>query len=133
VASAVRDALDGLAALEQHAQEVADGFRWNQIGDASRSLVQLVQGTQTMLKLADATARASGTRLRDILTADDLSADRETHIVVHRLLECQEAGDWPALADTLDQDFVSALGLWRGVFETLGQGGHAPDPHGQAA
>jgi hypothetical protein len=133
VASAVRDGIDGLSALERHAQEVADGFRWNQIRDASRGLVQLVQGTQTMLRLADATARASGTRLTEVLSADELRADSETHVVVQRLLECQETGDWPALADTLDQDFVSTLGLWRVVFETLGRSGPASETGGSAA
>jgi len=133
IASAARDGLEGLSALEQHAQEVADGFRWDQITDASRGLVQLVQGTRTMLRLADATAQASGRRLTDVLSGEEPRADRETHVAVRRLVECHETGDWSGLADTLDQDFVSALGLWRGVFETLGHNSPEPSPDGFAA
>lgn len=120
VRDAIGAALGSLAVLEHHAQEVAEGFRWNQIKDANRGLADLVQSTQTLLALAGATARATGHEFEDLCGTGGQRPDEEIRLAVYRLIECEEGEDWMGLADTLDQSFVPALGQWRDIFGRIG-------------
>jgi hypothetical protein len=130
---AIQTALASLEVLEQHAHELADGFRWNQVAAANQGLADLMQGTRTMLALASMTADVTGADLRTLCGAGSQNVDEDTRLAVGRLIECEEQEDWPALADTLDQDFASALGQWRDVFSALASHPAPPEPPGRAA
>lgn len=133
VDEAVTTALESLEVIEGYAQEVADAFRWNQIQDACASFVDLIRSTRMVLELAGTTAGASGASLQAAFDAGESRADEEMHDVINRLIECHMQEDWSELADTLDRDFVVALGLWRVVFEGLGSAGRPVPPSGHAA
>lgn len=133
VDEAVVAALESLDVIEGYAQEVADAFRWNQIQDACGSFVDLIKSTRMVLELAGATAGASGATLQAAFEAGESRADEEMHDVINRLIECHMQEDWSELADTLDRDFVVALGLWRTVFLSLGTLGQPVPPSGHAA
>lgn len=132
VEGAIQVALASLDVLEQHAHELADGFRWNQVAAANLGLADLMQGTRTMLALASMTADVTGADLEALCGGGSQNVDEDTRLAVGRLIECEEQEDWPALADTLDQDFASALGQWRDVFSALASR-PVPDPPGRAA
>ena len=57
---AVDTALDSLEILERQARDVARRFRRQTLADANQGLTYLVQSTQTLLRLADMAAAASG-------------------------------------------------------------------------
>lgn len=132
VAEAAASALDGLTALERHARDVADAFRWHRIDAAREGLADLVESTQTLLKLGVMAAQAAGTDLVTLCRGRDGRADEQTRRAADRIIHAQMARDWAALADAIDHDFTGALALWRDVFETIvgiagdaGPGGHA--------
>ena len=128
VAEAAGSALDGLTALERHARDVADAFRWRHVAEGRESLADLVDSTQTLLKLAVMAAQAADTDLISLCKTGNGRADEQTQRAADRIIQGQLARDWPALANALDDDFVAALRLWREVFETLVRltGGDAP-------
>lgn len=130
VQEAVATALDSLGALEHQARDVARRFRRLNVAEAQAGLTQLVQSTQTLLRLAEMTATATGTDLEALCDAEGLTAPAETHAAVSSLIREQMAGDWRAVAGVLDRPFLSALGAWRRVFEVLGPD---PGPYGTAA
>lgn len=131
VLEAVETALDSLETLERQARDVARRFRRQTLADANLGLSYLVQSTQTLLRLADMTANASGTTLDALCERHGITAPADTNLAVTHLIREQLAEDWTALAIVLEQRFLGALAGWRTVFETLG--GAAPDPFGTAA
>lgn len=131
VLEAVETALDSLETLERQARDVARRFRRQTLADANLGLSYLVQSTQTLLRLADMTASASGTTLDALCEQHGISAPADTNTAVTCLIREQLAEDWTALAIVLEQRFLAALAGWRTVFETLG--GARPDPYGTAA
>ena len=133
VDEAIATAIDSVDVLERHTQEVADAFRWERLEEAQLGLTELVQSTQTLLRLAGVTAHASGVRLEDLRNPRGARVDDNTHAAVELIIEQQVAGDWAALADTLDDDFTAALTEWRQVFEALAQSTTDDDPPGRAA
>jgi hypothetical protein len=133
VAEAIATALDSLDVLERHTQEVADAFRWERVAEARQGLVDLVQSTQTLLKVAAIAAQTAGARLEALFGRNGSRPDEDTLAVVDLIIEQQIAGDWAALAETLDHDFTAALGQWRQVFETIGQTAPDDEPPGRAA
>jgi hypothetical protein len=130
VQEAVATALDSLGALEHQARDVARRFRRPPVAEAQFGLTQLVQSMQTLLRLAEMTATASGTDLESLCEAEGLTAPAETNAAVSSLIREQMAGDWRAVAGVLERPFLSALGAWRRVFEVLGPD---PGPYGTAA
>lgn len=132
VQEAIDTALDSVGILERQARDVARRFRRQAaIVEANLGLTYLVQSTQTLLRLADMTARASGTSLDDLCDTHRITAPADTSAAVASLIREQLAEDWSAVAIVLEQRFLSALAGWRTVFETLG--GSTPDPFGSAA
>jgi hypothetical protein len=130
VEEAVALALDTLDQLQRRAREVAEGFRWNHVSDANRGLGELVQSTQTLLRLAMAAAKATGEDIEALCACDGIRVDEDTRTAVDRLIAHQFAEDWLAVADTIDEDFAPALAQWRLVFEAIGS---SPDDHGGRA
>jgi hypothetical protein len=130
---ALATAIDCVELLERHTQEVADAFRWERLDEARHGLTELVQSTQMLLKLAAVTAQASGVRLEEIPGRRGARVDESTHAAVELIIEQQLAGDWAALAETLDDDFTAALIEWRRVFEALARATPDGDPPGRAA
>lgn len=131
IREAVETALDSLDILERQAKDVARRFRRQTLADANVGLTYLVQSTQTLLRLADLAASASGTRLDALCAQHHITAPADTDVAVSNLIREQLAEDWPAVAIVLEQRFLSALAGWRSVFEALG--GNAPNPFGTAA
>lgn len=131
VHQAVDTALDSLEILERQARDVARRFRRQTLADANVGLTYLVQSTQTLLRLADMTASASGTNLKALCEKHHITAPADTDAAVSNLIREQLAEDWAAVAIVLEQRFLSALAGWKCVFETLG--GRTPDPFGTAA
>lgn len=131
VEEAVHLALETLDLLQRRAREVAEGFRWNHVQEANSALGELVQSTQMLLRLALATANATGADLASLCAADGGRIDEDTRTAVDELIAHQFAGDWLAVADTIDQNFTPALAHWRVVFEALG--GSDDDDGGRAA
>lgn len=132
VREVIETALDSIGILERQARDVARRFRRESaVAEANLGLTYLVQSTQTLLRLADMTASASGTSLEALCTTHHISAPADTNAAVSSLIHEQLAENWPAVAGVLEQRFLSALAGWRTVFETLG--GASPDPYGTAA
>lgn len=130
VREAVDTALDSLAALESQARDVARRFRRQALDEAQAGLADLVQSTQTLLKLAAMTAEATGTDIESICGTYGLDADARTHATITGLIGRQLERDWHGLARIIDPGFVGVIGAWRMVFEILGG---PTDPHGHAA
>jgi len=130
---AIATAIDCVELLERHTQEVADAFRWERLDEARHGLTELVQSTQMLLRLAAVTAQASGVRLEEMPGRRGARVDESTHAAVELIIEQQLAGDWAALAETLDDDFTAALTAWRQVFEALARTSPDGDPPGRAA
>lgn len=130
VEEAVAMAFETLDKLQQRAREVAEGFRWNHVQEANSGLGELVQSTQLLLRLAMATASATGADLAALCAADGVRVDEETRAAVDQLIARQFAEDWLGVADTIDENFAPALAQWRAVFEAIGA---PPDDHGGRA
>ncbi len=131
IREAIDTALDSVELLERQARDVSRRFRRGALGDANLGLAHLVQSTQTLLRLADMTAGASGTDIESLCDARGLTAPEDTDAAVSRLIREQLAEDWPALAEVLDHPFLGALAGWRLVFEALD--GPSTGPYGTAA
>jgi hypothetical protein len=129
VREAINTALDSLDALELQARDTARRFRRRAIDDAQQGLAQLVESTQTLLKLAVMTAGASGTDIETLCAAHDLAAERETQAALSAMIGRQLEHDWHGLARVIEQPFTAALQGWRAVFLALdgstGPCGHA--------
>mgnify|MGYP001553726840 CR=1 FL=1 len=131
VKEALDTALESLDTLEHQARDVARRFRRGARADAQIGLTQLMQSTQTLLKLAAMAAGASGVDLEELCERADLHAEAQTHNAVTELIRQQLAEDWAALAAALDRPFTAALEGWRRVFIALG--GTPTGPSGHAA
>lgn len=130
VREAVDTALDSLEALELQARDVARRFRRQTLDEAQMGLAQLVQSTQTLLKLAAMTAGATGTDLEAVCETHNLAADKQTHDALSHLIGRQLERDWHGLARVIDHSFIGVLRAWRSVFQVLGG---STGPYGHAA
>jgi len=129
VEEAVAKAFETLDHLQGSVRQVAESFRWNRVVDANRGLTELVRSTQLLLRLAMATASATGADLAKLCLGQPVESD--TRSAVDHLIARQMAGDWLAVADTLEHDFAPALARWRVVFAALGRS--TDDDGGRAA
>jgi hypothetical protein len=120
VAEAVATALQSLKALHRHAVEVAGQFRQGQTTPARQGLRDLVHGTETLVQLAALSAQVLGLDLCSIPDADGMRAESDTRAVVDQLMAQLLGQDWQGVAQTLEADFVGALGEWAAVLEALG-------------
>ncbi|MCC7044658.1 MAG: hypothetical protein IT183_12405 [Acidobacteria bacterium] len=116
---AIDTALDSLDALELQARDAARRFRRHAIDDAQHGLAQLVESTQTLLKLAAMTAGASGTDIETLCAEHDIAAERATHAALSAMIGRQLEHDWHGLARVIEQPFTAALHAWRAVFLAL--------------
>jgi hypothetical protein len=116
VGEAVATALESLTLIERRAQEVARDFRWNRSGNAREGLGDVVHGVAAVVALAAAAAGAQG---GDVENTDDETATEATRTAIGELIRHQHTGDWPALADALEYDFIPALRQWRRAIETI--------------
>jgi hypothetical protein len=112
---------------------VADAFRWRHIDQARVGLADLVESTQTLLKLAVIAAQVAGTDVITLCRATDRHADEETQAAADKIISAQLTRDWAALACAIDSDLTGALDLWRGVFERIVAGLGDGAPGGRAA
>lgn len=131
VKEALDTALESLDTLEHQTRDVARRFRRGARTEAQLGLTQLMQSTQTLLKLAAMAAGASGVDLEELCQRSDLHAEAQTQTAVTELIRQQLAEDWAALATALDRPFTAALDAWRRVFIALG--GTPTGPYGHAA
>jgi len=131
VKEAVDTALESLDSLEHQTRDVARRFRRGARAEAQLGLTELMQSTQTLLKLAAMAAGASGIDLAELCERDGLRAETQTQTAVTELIREQLAEDWAALAAALDRSFAAALDGWRRVFIALG--GTPTGPYGHAA
>jgi hypothetical protein len=116
---AIDTALDSLDALELQARDTARRFRRRAIDDAQHGLAQLVESTQTLLKLAAMTAGASGTDIETLCAEHDIAAERATQAALSAMIGRQLEHDWHGLARVIEQPFTAALHAWRAVFLAL--------------
>jgi hypothetical protein len=133
LAEAATTALDSLDLLERRALEAALDFRWSRTDRGRAGLADLVNGVQSIVRLAVSAAEAAGVDLEFLCDPDGRGASEMTRRAVHRLVADQESGDWAALASTLQQHFIPAIACWRAVFEALIGAGGDFDPSGWAA
>jgi hypothetical protein len=131
VGQAIDLAFESLNRLERQAREVARWFRMDAREEAQNGLRDLMNATQTLVKLAALSAGASDIDLDVLCERRGINAEGETNAVLNELIWYQKAADGQALAATLEQPFAAALDLWRQVFAALG--GAPPDPYGHAA
>jgi hypothetical protein len=131
VKEALDTALESLDTLEHQTRDVARRFRRGARAEAQVGLTQLMQSTQTLLKLAAMAAGASGVDLEELCERAELHAEAQTQLAVGELIRQQLAEDWAALAMALDRPFAAALDGWRRVFIALG--GTPTGPYGHAA
>lgn len=130
VREAVDTALDSLAALDSQARDTARRFRRQAVDEAQHELAQLVQSTQTLLKLAAMTADASGTTIDVVCETHGIDAEPRTQAALSQMIGRQLEHDWHGLARVIEQSFVGALNAWRDVFEAMST---SPGPCGTAA
>lgn len=130
VREAVDTALDSLAALDSQAHDTARRFRRHAVDEAQHELAQLVQSTQTLLKLAAMTADASGTTIDVVCETHGIDAEPRTQAALSQMIGRQLEHDWHGLARVIEQSFVGALNAWRDVFEAMGP---SPGPFGHVA
>ena len=121
VREAVDTALDSLTALDAQARDVARRFRRQSLDEAQAGLADLVQSTQTLLKLAAMTAEATGTDIESLCAACELDAEARTHTTLTMLIGRQLERDWQGLAGVIDTGLIGVLAAWRLVFEILGE------------
>jgi hypothetical protein len=133
VAEAATTALESLDLLERRALETALDFRWSRIARGRAGLADLVNGVQSIVRLAVSAAEATGMDQEFLCDAAGRGATETTRQAVRRLIEDQDSGDGFALASTLQQHFIPALASWRDVFQALAGAGRDFDPSGRAA
>jgi hypothetical protein len=133
VAEAATTALDSLDLLERRAFETALDFRWRRVAQGRAGLADLINGVQSIVRLAVLAAEATGMDLEFLCDATGRGASEATRRAVHRLIADQDPGDGLALASTLQQQFIPALASWRDVFQALTGAGGDFDPSGRAA
>lgn len=131
VKEALDTALESLDTLEHQTRDVARRFRRGARAEAQLGLTHLMQSTQTLLRLAAMAAGVSGVDLEALCEREGLRAEAQTQAAVTELIRQQLAGDWSALAVSLDRSFAAALEGWRRVFIALG--GTPTGPYGHAA
>jgi hypothetical protein len=119
VGEAVRTALQSIEVLNRHAADVAEAFRGEDAAGARRALRDLLHGTDTLVQLAALSAQVLGVDLCSLPGADGLKAEAETREVVDQLMAQLLAQDWIGVARTLDEEFIAALGCWRGVIDAI--------------
>ncbi len=100
-------ALQSLTLIERRAHEVARDFRWNRSGDGRQGLGDVVHGMAAVVALAAAAAGAQGADVEHMPTTS--RASEATRTAIGELIRHQHTGDWPALADALEYDFIPAL------------------------
>jgi hypothetical protein len=132
VIDAVKTALASVDVLERHAREVAEGFRQSDVRPARQGLTELVQTTQTMLRLAMVAAECSDLQMAALCHQDGVTADEDMRDAVDHVIACQMASEWTSLASVIENEFVPALGEWRVVFERIANT-IDPGPEGEAA
>jgi hypothetical protein len=133
VVEAAAAALESLDLIERRALEAALDFRWSRVAQGQAGLADLVNGVQSIVRLAVSAAESTGIDLEFLCDTDGRGASEATRHAVHRLIADQDAGDWAALASTLQQQFIPALASWRAVFQALTGAGGDFDPSGRAA
>jgi hypothetical protein len=112
---------DGLTALAFGSRRVAAAFRGPDIADANRQLVDFLDAAGRLTTLTGAIGEAGGIDLSFGKCGSNAAA-RALDRVASRLvtLACrQRAGNWPAVADGLD-DLAPALVGWRDVLDAIG-------------
>jgi hypothetical protein len=119
VREAIDTALDSLDALELQARDTARRFRRRALDDAQHGLAQLVESTQTLLKLAVMTAGASGTDIETVCAEHGIAAERDTQAALAAMIGRQLEHDWHGLARVIEQPLTAALQGWRAVFLAL--------------
>jgi hypothetical protein len=132
VIEAVTTALASVDVLERHARDVAEAFRQPDVRPARQGLAELVQTTQTMLRLAMVAAECSDLQIAALCHEDGVTADEDMRDAVDHVIACQMACEWEPLATVIEQEFIPALGQWRVVFQRIS---HVidPGPEGEAA
>ena len=128
IKEAIETALDSLVAIEQQAREAARRSRRHHVDEAQSRLAELVESTQTLLKLAAMTAQASGTDLETLCERHNITAERQTHAALSSMIGRQLERDWHGLARIIEQPFLTALAGWRAVFIAL-DGPQGPEGH----
>ena len=130
VIDATTAGLSAITALDVESRGVARRFRFMPGAETERRLVQVVESTQTLLKLAAAAGEVAEVNLEQLCEAHGQAA-RRMHDAVAAVIRAQLVSDWEALADALDRDLIPALGAWRRVFAAIagpfdaGPSGHA--------
>lgn len=113
---------NGLAVLAGGSRRVADAFRGFDIADANHQLAELLDAVKNLTTLTGAIGQVGGCDLAAI-GEGSASADRAIDGVaaaLGRLVACQQAGDWPAVADGLEYELAPALAGWRDVLDAIG-------------
>ena len=130
VLEACEAALSAISSLEAQARDVARRFRFAPGVDAQRGLAQLVESTQTLLRLASMTASVAHVDLEQLCAGCGQAGIRLQEAVASAI-RAQLVTDWEALAATLEADLAGALSSWRRVFRAIaapfdsGPGGYA--------
>ena len=132
VIDAVTTALTSVDVLERHARDVAEGFRQSDVRPARQGLTELVQTTQTMLRLAMVAAECSDLQIAALCQQDGATADEDMRDAVDHVIACQMACEWTSLAAVIEREFIPALGQWRAVFQRIAST-IDPGPEGEAA
>lgn len=133
-AALVREAIDtalvSVDALELQARDTARRFRRLAVTDAQASLAQVIESTQTLLKLAVATASACGTDVTSECTRHGLTVESDTRQALSAMIGRQLEHDWHGLARVIEQSFIAALRGWQHLFRLFDEG---TGPWGDAA
>jgi hypothetical protein len=133
VVEAAATGLESLRLLERRAAEVALDFRWRRFAPGRRGLAELVSGIQSLVTLAVSAADRVGCDLDHLCGTDGRGASEATRRAVNDLIGDQAAGDWSALANTIERRLIPALDSWRNVFGALVAPFDDPDPFGWVA
>lgn len=112
---------NSLPVLAASACRAASAFRGHDLITAHEQLTSLVEAVGTLTILTVASATASGTELEDLPCGIGSGADvlGGVGVALDVMSQWQSGRDWPALADTLENDLAPALLQWGVVFDAM--------------
>jgi len=117
----VRVAEEGLTVLAGGSRRVAEAFRGTNVEDANRQLIGFLGAVGHLTTLTGAIGQAGGIDLSTLTCGSSTAAKAIDRVAstLGALASCQQAQNWPAVADGLEHDLAPALAGWRDVLDAI--------------
>ena len=115
------EAVSAIPPLSHAAVRVAAVFRRGELERANQGLLAIADGLASLISIVGAAGLAYQVDLRDVRCGDRAAATAVTELGGHleTLVEAQQAGTWPAVADVLQFEIEPSLRSLGPVLESL--------------